>query len=148
MSNSSISATISVNAPPIQVLEAFTNPDMLKDWWHVERCLIDKEDAGLYLLSWKMNQEGFGYVLTGIIEHYEEGKALEIRRMAYFNSNYPIFGPMRLSLNVEATNEGTLLILDQTGFKEGEHWEWYFSLMQKAWPKVLNDVKQYLESLS
>jgi uncharacterized protein YndB with AHSA1/START domain len=148
LSTRTITSSISVNASPEEVLAAFTTSTLLEQWWKVERSLIDKEVGGLYLLSWKINQEGFGYVLTGVIEEYIPGQLLEIRRMAYFKPNHPIFGPMSLRIEVKATDPGTTLLLTHEGYQSGAHWNWYFEVVEKAWPVVLQEMKTFVESSS
>ncbi|MBX2965287.1 MAG: SRPBCC domain-containing protein [Cyclobacteriaceae bacterium] len=62
-----VKASIDINTPPEKIIQAFTDSDMLRDWWSVERTLIVKRTGGLYVLAWNITDKGFGYVSSGII---------------------------------------------------------------------------------
>jgi uncharacterized protein YndB with AHSA1/START domain len=73
-----VEVKINIRTSPEKVIAAFTNPDMLKEWWFVEKTLIEKKSGGLYTLTWNVTDKGFGYVSTGIIKSYITDKELVI----------------------------------------------------------------------
>ena len=78
-----VEVKINIRTSPEKVIAAFTNPDMLKEWWFVEKTLIEKKSGGLYTLTWNVTDKGFGYVSTGIIKSYITDKELVIENFVY-----------------------------------------------------------------
>jgi uncharacterized protein YndB with AHSA1/START domain len=140
-----VSASIEINSTASKVIDAFLQPDMLRDWWNVERCLIQPQSGGLYTLVWNVSNTGFGYVSSGIITIYQPGIMLVIEKLVYLNPEHPILGPMTLSIRAEQHENTTFMHLAQDGYREGSHWDWYYDAVKNAWPQMLQTLKAYLE---
>ena len=140
-------ATIEIMAKPDAVLNAFTDPQHLKNWWSVDRSLIELKKGGLYSLAWDITQYGIGYVSTGIIAEYLPACQLKISQMAYFNPQRPILGPMELLILTTPESRSTVLSIIQSGYQSGPDWDWYHDAVKTAWPTVAKQLKNYLESL-
>ena len=143
-----VTATISIKRTPTEVLDAFTDFETLQGWWGVQKALIEKKKGGLYCLGWDISEDGFKYVTSGTIKQYDAGSILEIENYAYFHPNLPILGPMNLTIKVEPENDNTSLTsltIIQSGYQEGEDWDWYYKAVKVAWPDVLKTIKQFLE---
>lgn len=141
-----VETTIELKSPPEKVIEAFLDYKMLKEWWGVERALIEKKQGGMYHLAWNVTAQGFGYISSGIIKTYDPKRILVIDKYTYFNPEYPLFGPMLLFVNTSKIGTGTMLTITQSAYQEGEHWEWYYHAVKEAWPQVASNLKDYLES--
>ncbi|HKI79483.1 MAG TPA: SRPBCC family protein [Ignavibacteriaceae bacterium] len=140
-----VEVTTKIQTTPEQVLNSFTNPEMLKDWWDVERSLIDKRSGGLYTLSWNISEKGIGYVSSGIIRNYVKDKELIIDNLVYLNPEKPFLGPMSLTIKAIKKDNLTEVYLCQDGYQAGKDWNWYYEAVKKAWPQVLQELKKYLE---
>lgn len=140
-----VEVIIDIEATPEKIISAFTDYDMLNDWWGVERNLIDKKAGGLYTLAWNISDKGFGYVSTGIIRDYQPGKILVIDNFVYLNPDRPFLGPMKLTIRVKGKGELTELYLCQDGYQSGPDWDRYYEAVKDAWPKALQGLKDYLE---
>jgi len=141
-----VEAEIIIEAPASIVFNAFVDYQKLKDWWGVERCLIEKKTGGVYSLVWGISESGFKYVFSGIIKNFMSSKLLDIGNVVYFNPEKPLLGPMTLSVKTKTKNTNTTkLILIQDGYQDGEHWDWYYEAVKEAWPNVLTTLKEYLE---
>ena len=136
---------IEVNCPPEKIIAAFTELEMLSDWWKVERALIDKKAGGVYTLAWNISEQGFGYISTGIIEKYDPKSCLVLKNMVYLNPDKPILGPMSLTVKAKAKGNGSEMNICQSGYQTGPHWDWYYQAVQQAWPSVGKSLKEYLE---
>lgn len=88
-----VEVRIKIKTSPEQVIKAFTDPKMLKDWWQVEKTLIQKKVGGLYTLTWQVTKQGFGYVSSGIIKSYQKDKEIIIDNFVYLNPEKPFLGP-------------------------------------------------------
>jgi uncharacterized protein YndB with AHSA1/START domain len=141
-----VEVNIDINTQPEKIIQAFTDPEMLRGWWGVERALIDKRTGGIYSVAWQITDKGFGYISTGIIKEYQLNSILEIENFAHFNPDKPILGPMTLMIKVLEKSPGvTALYLCQDGYQTGDEWDWYYESVQDAWPKVAKTLKEYLE---
>lgn len=135
-----------VNVSSKKVIEAFTEPAMLKNWWGVERCFIEKRSGGIYTLLWDISAKGFGYVSTGIVKSYSPGSTLEIEKFIYMNPDKSILGPMELLIKAEENDGDTELYLCQSGYQKGGDWHWYYEAVKEAWPLTLKKLKGFLET--
>jgi uncharacterized protein YndB with AHSA1/START domain len=141
-----VETEIEIKTSPKNLLDAFTEFSLLKQWWGVERALIEKNEGGIYALVWNISETGFKYVSTGIISSYKSADHLYIEKYIYFNPDKSILGPMSLTIDVKDKGAGlTELRLCQDGYQEGRDWNWYYEAVLQAWPSVLQDLKKFLE---
>ena len=140
--------TISINVKPEKIFTAFLDPKMLRDWWGVERTLIEAREGGNYALVWGVSENGFSYVTTGRIETFEENKALKISNFLYFNPKMEILGPTCLSISVTDNEDVPALTVCQSGYLDGGKWDWYYNAVNESWPGVLTHLKTYLEKIT
>ena len=113
---------------------------MLKDWWNVDKTLIEKKPGGLYTLVWNTPDGGLGYVSTGTITGYDPAKFLKIENMVYLNPDKPFLGPMSLIVKAKRKSKMSELYICQDGYQEGEDWDWYYKAVQEAWPMVIGFI--------
>jgi uncharacterized protein YndB with AHSA1/START domain len=141
-----VESSILIHQPASVIFDAFTNRESLKAWWGVERCLVDRRQGGVYSLTWGISDKGFHYISTGIITVFQPGKELLIDHFIYFNPDIEILGPTWLSIKLEELNsQETILHLTQGGYQSGKDWDWFYHSVQDAWPKVLVQLKKFLE---
>ena len=140
--------SISINVKPEKIFAAFLDPKMLRDWWGVEKTLIEAREGGNYALVWGVSESGFGYVTTGRIETFEENKALKISNFLYFNPKMDILGPTCLSIQVSNDKDIPTLTVCQSGYLHGGDWDWYYNAVNESWPGVLRHLKTYLEKIT
>jgi len=135
-----------VRTSPKNVIQAFTDPTMLKEWWGVEKSLIQKKVGGLYTITWKVTENGIGYVSSGIIKKYHPEKELVIGDFVYLNPEKTYLGPMTLTIRAEENNGMSEVYLCQDGYQEGDSWDWYYQAVVEAWPMMMKELKKYLEN--
>ena len=140
-----VEAAIEIHLPASKVFDAFTEPALLKKWWGIETCLIEKKQGGLYALAWERSSKGFHYVSTGIITVFLPGRELLIDHFVYFNPEKQILGPTYLSIKLQEEGNITALQLIQGGYQSGGDWDWFYDSVKDAWPKVLEGLKKFLE---
>jgi len=145
MSIRKVEANIVIKSEAEKVLSAFTEFEMLEDWWNVERGLVEKRIGGTYLLLWGITDKGIEYISSGIIGEYDPKTVLKVNNFTYICSDRPILGNMTLEVYVEAKEGKSMVHLKQSGYKEGKDWDWYYNAVSKVWPEMLNALKRYLE---
>lgn len=140
-----IESSIAINKTPGIVLSAFTDPHHLRNWWGVDRSLIELKKGGLYSLVWQRNN-AMDFISTGIIAEYLPECQLKIEQMVYFNPHRPVFGPMELMVLTTPEDVGTTLTVVQSGYQQGADWDWYYNVVKNSWPEVLQKIRDYLET--
>jgi uncharacterized protein YndB with AHSA1/START domain len=141
---------IEINTTAEKIIQAFTDPAMLNGWWGVEKTMIELKPGGIYTLAWLVSENGIKYISTGVIKEYVAGKKLHIGNYMYLSAEQPFLGPLNLIVEAEESGNGSTLHLQQGPYPpaggKGEHWDWYYEVVNEAWPKVLDTLKNYLES--
>lgn len=141
-----VEAAIDINRPITSVFNAFIEPSQLKGWWQVDRCLVEARQGGMYSLAWNISKQGFQYVSTGVITVFHPEKEILVDHFVYFNPDKPILGPTYLSVKLESKNNSlTNVKLIQGGYQYGGEWDWFYEAVKDAWPKVLVQLKIFLE---
>src|SRR5258705_5487623 len=138
-----VETAIEIHQPASKVFDAFIEPAQLKSWWAVDSCLIEKKQGGLYSLAWEASNKGFHYISTGIITVFIPGRELLIDNFVYFNPEKQILGPTFLSIRLQEDNNFTAVRLIQGGYQYGVDWAWFCDSVKEAWPKVLEDLKNF-----
>ncbi len=141
----SVEVSIQIDVAPDRVISAFTELPLLREWWGVERCLIEKKAGGVYTLVWQISQDGVGYVSAGIIESYQPDSHLVLAQMTYIHPRRAILGPMRLSVHCQGSEQTTEVKIRQEGYQYGGDWDWYYEAVSSAWPQMAEVLKRYLE---
>ncbi|MCH8904951.1 MAG: SRPBCC domain-containing protein [Bacteroidetes bacterium] len=136
---------LQINASPEKVIEAFVEFDMLKEWWGVERSLIEKREGGLYTFAWGVSDKGYEYITSGIISRYDPRSVIEIDKCIYMGPERPLLGPVKLTIEATENNRAADVHIVQDGYRDGEDWDWYYEAVAEGWPRAAADLKTYLE---
>jgi hypothetical protein len=141
-----VQADIQLAVAPQEAIQAFLDVQALQAWWGVERALVEPFKGGLYALTWKISEAGFGFVTTGIIADLDPTARLRVEKYTYFNPTRDILGPMTLVVEALPMAKGhTRLQVIQDGYQDGADWDWYYTSVLEAWPVVLESIKAYVE---
>lgn len=141
-----VQAEIEIARPPEEVTTAFTDVHCMRQWWGVKTGLVDAREGGVWSCTWDLPVEGYGFViLSGRIRSLTEGAHLHIEDLLYFNREHPILGPMRILMDIEATEDGSRVKVRQDGYGKDPDWDWYYDLAVENWPKALAMLKEHLE---
>ncbi len=144
----SVRCNTEIAVSPEKIIRAFTDPVVLKGWWGVEKSFIELSPGGMYTLAWGISKNGIRYISTGVIKQYEPAGFLHIGDYMYLSSERPFLGPLELLVEASREGSGSKLKLEQGPYPEGkgEHWDWYYNVVNETWPKVLLTLKQFLEN--
>jgi hypothetical protein len=93
---------------------------MLKDWWGVERTLIEKKVGGIYTLAWNISDKSIGFVSTGIIREYKTKNTLVVDNFVYLNPDKPFLGPMTLTIRAKEKSNISEIYLCHDGYLTGQ----------------------------
>lgn len=142
-----VKSNIEIAVAPEKVILAFTDAELLKGWWGVERSLIDPKPGGIYTIAWGISEQGIKYVSSGIIKEYDPAGLLYIENYIYLNPEKNFLGPHELEIKAVAKDNGCWVYLRQGPYPENINadWEWFYQAVLGAWPKVLPELKKFLE---
>lgn len=142
-----VEASVSIRVSPGTAILSFTDPVLLKEWWGVERSLLQLKPGGVYTLAWGISDKGVQYISSGIVRSYDPAGLLHIEKYIYLNPERSFLGPMELEISATPTNNGCHLLLRQGPYPENASadWDWLYDAVKKAWPTVLQSLKKYLE---
>lgn len=143
----SVKATVVIPVDAGKALNMFLDLNEMKNWWGVERGFVESKPGGCWTVTWKISEHGFGYVTSGIITELIPSKKLKIENVVYLNPEKSILGPMTIKVDVETENQNTKLTVEQSGYREGDDWDWYYNAVVDGWPFALKLLKEYCESL-
>jgi len=140
-----VKVTATIKTSPDKVIRAFTDHQLLHEWWGVEKSLIETKPGGVYTLVWNLAEQEIGYVSSGTVKEYKETEVLDLENMVYINASIPVLGPMSLTVLAREHPDGAEVTVTQSGYGEGTDWDWYYEEVKKAWPQVVDILKEYLE---
>lgn len=140
-----VSTSIQVDTDAERALRAFLDPEHMKQWWGVKLALVVERKGGSWALAWGASEHGYRYVVSGIIKSVLPGKRLRVDSLVYFSPDYPVLGPMRLSINVRERDARTRVTVRQDGYGEGPDWDRYYEAVGKGWKVALRNLKAFLE---
>ena len=129
-----------------EVIEAFTSPKKLSEWWSVQKSFIDLREGGAYVLTWEISEAGYKYVTSGVIGAFNQDGLLKIENVVYMSPGRELLGPMRIIVRAQQSHDKTLVTICQDGYREGHDWDWYYHAVKTAWPQVAESLKRYLEN--
>lgn len=139
-------ASVQIEASAERVLQAFLDPEQLKQWWGATRGLVEPRRGGTWALAWGNSAQGYQFVLSGVIRFLHPARRLRIEHLVYFNAERPILGPIRLSVLLREKDGLTRLTVRQEAFGEGPDWEWYYEVVGQGWKDALGNLKRFLET--
>ena len=143
-----VEVSIDIHVPPSNVIDSFTDADLLRRWWGVEKSFIDLRRNGVYTVAWLLSGDGMKYISTGIISDFDPHRKLHIENYMYLSAEKEFLGPMELKIDAIATENGSRVHLSQGPYPErkSEDWDWYYDAVNSAWPNVMLTLKEFLEN--
>jgi uncharacterized protein YndB with AHSA1/START domain len=129
--------SLTIQAPPAAVLDAFFDPEALASWWHVTRSLCVPRPLGVYAVEWVPTEwkddvlGRLGGAFRGTVIEFKAGREFFIADAYWLPPDGEPIGPMAL--------EATCTLL-------GERWSRYYDLIATGFTLALDELKRYVES--
>jgi uncharacterized protein YndB with AHSA1/START domain len=141
-----VSRSTTIRASAARVLEAFLDPELMKQWWGATRARVEPRRGGIWAAAWGEPGQGYRYVVSGVVKSLKPAKRLTLDPLVYFNFERPVLGPMRLLVSLRERGGLTHVAVRQEGYGEGPDWDWYYQAVVKGWKDALANLKEFLES--
>ena len=119
--------------PPEKVFQSLTDPKMLVKWF-LSDAELEAKKGGSYAFDWIG-----GYHMTGKVKRFEANKAVSFSWTDKLKSGE--VARTTASFKVAKKENGTLLNLRHTGFKDPEH----FAECSSRWAYYLTNLKSVLD---
>jgi uncharacterized protein YndB with AHSA1/START domain len=126
-----------VSVPPEKVFRALTQPSLLRKWF-VASAKFSPRTGGNYTFNWGGEMSQSGKVLG-----YVRDKSLSLS-WPQVQRGKPL-GMTRATFKLKAKDNGTLLDVNHTGFKNGTLWNENYSSVCSGWAYFLMNLKSVLQ---
>ena len=148
-----VAQSITINAMPSKVLEAFFDGKALAAWWEVSRAVCVPRPLGSYAVEWEPTEwrddilGRLGGSFHGTVVDFVVGREFFIAELYWHPPDGDPIGPM--ALEVTCTYKGPFtaeLHVRQSGCDaDSPRWLRYYEVMQSGWSVALAALKKYLE---
>ena len=143
--------SLTIDAPPALVLDAFFDADALARWWQVKRSLCVPRPLGSYAVEWEPTEwtdevlGRLGGAFRGVVIEFKSGREFFIADAYWLPPDGEPIGPMALEVRCTRHAEGTVLHVRQSGEDESPRWARYFEILGVGFTVALDALKAYVE---
>jgi uncharacterized protein YndB with AHSA1/START domain len=144
--------TLTINAPPAAVLDAFFDADALAVWWQVAKAICVPRALGSYAVEWAPTEwrdevlGRLGGTLHGTVVEFTAGQEFFVADLYWHPPDGHAIGPMALEVTCRLEGAASVLHVRQSGYdKTNPHWTRYYEIISENWPLALDALKDHLE---
>jgi uncharacterized protein YndB with AHSA1/START domain len=143
--------SLTIDAPPAVVLDAFFDADGLETWWRVKRSLCVARPLGVYAVEWEptaWRDDVFGRLggaLRGTVIEFKPGREFFVADLFWLPPDGDPVGPMALEATCTQQGRSTILHVRQSGWEDNPRWSRYYELLGSGFTAALDDMKTYVE---
>lgn len=132
-------------AEPQRIFQAWTDPEQLVRWWGPEgmttpRCEMDVREDGTWLTTMR-NADGEEFTVSGVYRVIDPPRRL-VMTWAWHNDGVRDGHETEISIDFDAVDGGTRLVLEQKSFKEPEHRDRH----RGGWESSFNELGKFLDA--
>jgi uncharacterized protein YndB with AHSA1/START domain len=144
--------SLTIQAPPAAVLDAFFDPEALASWWHVTRSLCVPRPLGVYAVEWEPTEwkddvlGRLGGAFRGTVIEFKAGREFFIADAYWLPPDGEPVGPMALEATCTLLGDRTVLKVRQSGWESSPRWTRYYDLIATGFTLALDELKKYVES--
>jgi len=143
--------SMTIDAPPAPVLDAFFEADALAAWWQVTRSLCVPRPLGVYALEWEPTDwrddvlGRLGGAFRGTVIDFRPGREFFVADAHWLPPDGNPIGPMALSATCIPHGTRTVLHVRQSGWDESARWTRYYDVMATGFVLSLEEMKRFVE---
>ena len=144
--------SLTVDAPPAVVLDAFFDHEALSVWWHVTRSLCVPRPLGVYAVEWEATEwrdevlGRLGGAFRGTVIEFKPGREFFVADAYWLPPDGEPIGPMAFEARCSLVAGKTLVHVRQSGFEDGARWARYYDVIATGWNVALEALKKHVES--
>jgi uncharacterized protein YndB with AHSA1/START domain len=143
--------SVTVEADPHRVIDAFFDPDALAAWWQVRRSLCVPRPLGSYAIEWDSTEwtdellGRLGGAFRGVVIDFKPGREFFVGDAYWLPPDGEPIGPMALEVRCSEAEGRTVLHVRQSGEEDNVRWTRYFELLASGFAGSLEALKQHVE---
>jgi uncharacterized protein YndB with AHSA1/START domain len=143
--------SLTIDAPPAVVLDAFFNQDALASWWHVTRSLCVPRPLGVYAIEWDATEwrddvlGRLGGAFKGTVIEFKPGREFFIADAYWLPPDGEPIGPMAFEATCSLVSGRTVLHIRQSGFEHSDRWTRYYDVIATGLTVALEELKRHVE---
>jgi uncharacterized protein YndB with AHSA1/START domain len=144
--------SLTINAPPAVVLDAFFNQEALAAWWNVTRSLCVPRPLGVYAVEWDTTEwrdevlGRLGGAFKGTVIEFKAGREFFIADAYWLPPDGEPIGPMAFEVTCSLVSVNTVLHVRQSGFEEdSKRWSRYYDIISTGLTVALDKLKKHVE---
>jgi uncharacterized protein YndB with AHSA1/START domain len=143
--------SLSIDAPPAVVLDAFFDHDALAAWWHVTRSFCVARPLGVYALEWDPTEwrdeilGRLGGSFKGTVIEFKPGREFFIADVYWLPPDGDPLGPMAFEANCALVSGRTVLHVRQSGWENSVRWSRYYDVISTGLTLALDELKKHVE---
>ena len=144
--------SLTIDAPPAVVLDAFFNHDALASWWHVTRSLCVPRPLGVYAVEWDATEwrddvlGRLGGAFKGTVIEFKAGREFFVADAYWLPPDGEPIGPMAFEATCSLVSGRTVLQIRQSGFEHSDRWTRYYDVISTGLTVALEELKRHVES--
>ena len=143
--------SLTIEAPPAVVLDAFFDHDALSVWWHVRRSLCVARPLGVYAVEWDptvWRDEVLGRLggaFKGTVVEFKPGREFFIADAYWLPPDGEPVGPMAFEASCTLVSGRTVLHVRQSGWENSVRWSRYYDVISTGLTIALDELKKHVE---
>jgi uncharacterized protein YndB with AHSA1/START domain len=144
--------SLTIEAPPAVVLDAFFDADALAAWWNVSRSLCVPRPLGVYAVEWEPTEwrdevlGRLGGAFRGTVIEFKPGREFFVADAYWLPPDGEPVGPMALEVICTLVSDGTVLHVRQSGWENSARWSRYYDVIDTGLTLALDGLKKHVES--
>ena len=143
--------SLTIDAPPAAVLDAFFNHDALAAWWRVTRSLCVPRPLGVYAVEWDATEwrddvlGRLGGAFKGTVIEFKPGREFFVADAYWLPPDGEPIGPMAFEATCTLVSGKTVLHIRQSGFESSDRWTRYYDVIATGLTVALEELKHHVE---
>jgi uncharacterized protein YndB with AHSA1/START domain len=143
--------SLTIDAPPAAVLDAFFNHEALAAWWRVTRSLCVPRPLGVYAVEWDATEwrddvlGRLGGAFKGTVIEFKPGREFFIADAYWLPPDGEPIGPMAFEATCSLVSGRTVLHIRQSGFESSDRWTRYYDVISTGLTVALEELKHHVE---
>jgi len=144
--------SLTIDAPPAVVLDAFFDHEALAAWWQVRRSLCVPRALGSYAIEWDPTEWSddvlgrLGGALRGTVIEFKAGREFFVADVYWLPPDGNPIGPMALQGTCTPHGDRTVLHVRQSGWEDSPRWTRYYEVIATGFRLALEELKKYVEA--
>jgi uncharacterized protein YndB with AHSA1/START domain len=143
--------TLTIDARPEAVIDAFFDHDALAAWWRATRSLCVPRPLGSYAIEWAPTEwkdellGRLGGAFRGTVMEFKPGQEFFVADAFWLPPDGDPIGPMAFQGRCAPQGDSTVLHVRQSGWEDSRRWSRYYEVISTGLAKSLGEMKTYLE---